>query len=316
MSIIEQQEKITLHPKPGFVVKTRILESTNVSRISTKVFINICHDQEVPRPSVDFEPEVVFPLIIENQWEIPIIVSQEKESKDKKGFPSLVYDCCINSKCFQWCQVSKDLRSILIEWCIESVELLYSLTLEREFSLPKMLSKGELSNTEISKNELSGAGLKDRLEALQKNETLGLIQELGSDTEESSELPDLMNINGKPVPSKSLIQEIDSRDTIMPSHNKNNTIEDQAKEIKYSVLFNKVYNSDYNVAIVFECDLPIHSKHFDITYTSLKSSIVIKSHIKGYRFASGDSLEIPVSRDIQVRNTRCFSCKRCLYIFI
>lgn len=144
-----------------------------MSRISTKVFINVCHDPEVPRPSVDFEPEMVFPLIIENQWEIPIIVSQEKESKDKKGFPSLVYDCCINSKCFQWCQVSKDLRSILIEWCIESVELLYSFTLEREFSLPKMLSKGELCNTEIAKDELSGARLKNRLEALQKNEPLG-----------------------------------------------------------------------------------------------------------------------------------------------
>ncbi|RCK66087.1 Protein interacting with Hsp90 1 [Candida viswanathii] len=311
MSIIEQQEKVTLHPKPGFVVKTKILESKDLSRISTKVFINVCHSPEVPRPDTDFEPEVVFPLIIENKWEIPIIVSLEKTSKDKKGFPSLVYDCCINSKCFQWCQVSKDLRSILIEWCIESVELLYSLTLEREYSMPKMLSKGELSETEITKDELSGAGLKNRLEELQKNETLGLLQELESDNDESAELPDLMNISGRQAPKKTLIQEISDPTPETPKKGKS-----EVKELAYSVLFSKVYDPRFNLAVVVNFNHRIRPNDFEVTYSSQKSSVIITTHLQGYRFASGDSLEIPVSPDVQVASTRCFSTTNGLYIFL
>ncbi|KAG5420894.1 hypothetical protein I9W82_002775 [Candida metapsilosis] len=208
--MIEEQDKIKLDPKPGFVIKTKILESKETSQISTKAFINVCHDPQVPRPSDEFEPEVVFPLIIENQWEIPIVLSSVKESKDKKGFPSLVYDCCINDACFRWCQISKDLRLILIEWCIESIELINSVTLERDYSVPKMLSKGELTRTELTKEELSDLGFK-KLHDLQQDETLGLVEELklGSDEEQEEEnLPSLFNIGGESAAKKPMIEEL------------------------------------------------------------------------------------------------------------
>ncbi|CAI5756295.1 unnamed protein product [Candida verbasci] len=122
-------------PTPGFVVKTRT---------DCKVFINICHSPNVPKPE-DFNPETSFNLIIENKWQIPIVVSEEKSTFDKKGIPSLAYDCCINSECFKWIQSNQDLKQILIEWSIESIELTYKLQLDRSYSIPKMLSKGELS---------------------------------------------------------------------------------------------------------------------------------------------------------------------------
>ncbi|PIS50657.1 hypothetical protein CJI97_004182 [Candidozyma auris] len=204
---MESPKTIQLDPTGGFVVKTRVLEGDAKHPLSTKVFINVCHDEKVPKPPGEFVPEKVFPLIVKNEWEIPLIVSLEKRDKDKKGVPSLVYDCCINSECFRWVQVNNDLRLILIEWCIESVELMYNMVLDRTYSFPKMLSKGELSKTEVSEEELKG-GLQKKLQELKKNEVLGLLEELEPQPVEGGELPDLMNIEGKK--RKPLIEEIDS----------------------------------------------------------------------------------------------------------
>lgn len=195
---------VVLDPTPGFVVKTRILEARSAMHtLSTKVFINICHDSAAPRPPTDFDPAVVFPLIIKNEWEIPLVVSNEKQNVDKKGVAAFVYDCCVNLVCFQWCQVNADLRAILIEWCIESVELLYEVVLEREYLIPKMLAKGELSQTEVKNDDLQ-----KRLQELKNNETLGVLEELRpEDDDNDASLADLRNIHNRPV-SRPIIEEI------------------------------------------------------------------------------------------------------------
>lgn len=195
---------VTLHPAPGFVVKSKIVDGSGIHVYLTKVFINICHDSNVPKPKVDFDPAVVFPLIVENQWEIPIVVSPEKSEKDKKGVPAFVYDCCMNPECFSWIQVNSDLKLIAVEWCIEAIELMHGIVLEREYTEPKMLSKGKLSETEITKEDME-LGLHKRMQELQNNETLGLIEELSVE-EDTTDLPDLMDIGGKRL--KPLIEEI------------------------------------------------------------------------------------------------------------
>ncbi|CAH2353205.1 protein interacting with Hsp90 1 [[Candida] railenensis] len=228
--IVESADIVTLNPKEGFVVKTKIIDATDYNKynISTKVFINLCHDPLVPKPPQDFDPTVVFPLIINNQWEIPIITSREKESKDKKGQPSLVYDCCINSTCFRWCQINADLRSILIEWCIEAVEIMYSVVLEREYSIPKMLSKGELTKTEILKSELEGS-IQKKMDHI-ADETMGLLEEMReneeNDVDLNEELPDIMNVGGGK--KKSLIQEID--DTVISDVKKKSKVSNKSEK--------------------------------------------------------------------------------------
>lgn len=204
MALFELSESVFLDPTPGFVVKSRVLEGKGEHTYSTKVFINICHDSQVPKPRGEFDPQVVFPLIVKNEWEIPLLVLPEKKASDKKGVPSFVYDCCINSECFQWIQVNVDLRLILIEWCIESVELMHVLSLDREYAVPKMLAKGELSKTEISKEELK-TGFQKKLQDLKENEALAMCGESEEEIEET-ELPDLMDIGSKR--GKPLIQEI------------------------------------------------------------------------------------------------------------
>jgi hypothetical protein len=194
--LVEKKDIVALEPREGFVVKTRVVDCANhdAHPIATKVFINVCHAEQVPAP-VEFDPAVVFPLIINNQWEIPIITLCEKRSTDKKGQPLLVYDCCINSRCMRWCQLNADLRSILIEWCLEAVEMTYEVVLEREYTVPKMLAKGELTRTEMLRSELE-ASVEKKLHHVADGRA-AVIELL--DEGEAEPLPDIMNVEGRKV---------------------------------------------------------------------------------------------------------------------
>lgn len=206
-AIFEHSSPVKLLPKPGFVVKTKVVEGRGTHSYGRKVFINICHDGQVPKPPGDYDLEEIFARIMKNEWEIPIVVSLEKTESDKKGVPSLVYDCCINSDTFVWVHLNNDLRLILIEWAIESVETMHDLVLEREYTIPKMLSKGKLSETEITQNDLTGE-LQERLGELRQNGVASLIEQLMPDdeNEDKGPLPDIMNIGRT---SKPLIKEIE-----------------------------------------------------------------------------------------------------------
>lgn len=334
-SIVEQSESITLNPTGGFVVKTKIISANDpiAHTLSTKVFINICHDVQVPKPAQDFDPPVTFPLIIDNQWEIPLIVSREKHTKDKKGIPSFVYDCCINTVCFQWCQINSDLRSILVEWCIESIELLFDIVLEREYSIPKMLSKGELSQTKILKNELDESGFQKRLQSLKKNETLGLIEELKGDAtddmdidEGTGKLPDLMNISGKDdgTPSKPLIQEINDMHIDVNKKNTrdsgqkkpedhNQPIENESKispakeKLNYSITFKKL-SKEYQLLVKFECHSLCSSASIHLSYVKERHAIVLNNSDPHYCFEkpSQVTLDIPLPNDLTFQESHSF----------
>ena len=355
--ITEQSESIQLNPIAGFVIKTKIISAndTLAHALSTKVFINVCHDTQVPKPAQDFDPSVIFPLIIENQWEIPLIVSREKHTKDKKGQPSFVYDCCINTLCFQWCQVNSDLRSILIEWCIESIELLFDVILEREYSIPKMLSKGELSQTNILKNELDESGFQKKLQSLKKNETLGLIEELKDrdqddmdQDEDMGPLPDLMNINAKDtgMSSKPLIQEIsdmqidvDKKKPIAPnkesktqSTNKRDLIKDETasspaikEKLNYSIIFKKL-SERHQLLVKFECTNLKSSTSIELSYLSSSHALVLNNSDAQYYFNKSltklkmDTLDIPLPQDVSIEEGHVFNSfyvkqEHSLYIF-
>ena len=251
---------ITLDPKPGFVIKSRVLEAQNYLKHSsgTKVFINVCHDNQVPKPPQEFDPAIVSPLIIQNEWEIPIIVSEEKQTTDKKGIPSFVYDCCINLLCFQWCQVNSELRQILNEWCLESVELLYEVTLDREYSIPKMLSKGELSLTIVESLEMSDNGFQKKLQQLKQNDTLGLIEELKPDEPQDDEdLPDLMNINREQKAGKKpLIQEIEEMSIQLEKTSQKPVIKSksQLSTVTFAVSFQNISDKKYHLLVKLTTD--------------------------------------------------------------
>lgn len=265
----EISESIKLNPKPGYVIKTRLLKSPSM-QVGTKVFLNVCQDEQVPTPEQEFEPSIVFPLIVDNKWEIPIIVSREKVVKDKKGQESLCYDCCINDVCLRWCTINTDLKSILNEWCLEAVELLYSCVLDREYSIPKMLSKGELSETVIKKNELTDTGLQKTINDMKNNESLALIEELKDVPMEHSDQEEIDIFNRGPPSTKGpLIEELDDKPSIIPVK-----IDHKPTEIKYSVSFQKV-KSPFSLLVVFDSNLKY--EHLKLEYEPTQLIITSKS---------------------------------------
>lgn len=237
---------LTLIPQPSFVIKTKIEQQNGKRKALTKVFINVCSNPQVPLPPTtytdnkdkneEFSPEIVYPLIMNNKWEIPIITSDEREDTDKKGALLYVYDCFINDKCMTWIHVYTDLKDILVEWCLESVELRFGISLDRDaIKFPKMTYKGidkKLVNLQVLKTDLDSRNFqkqKQELERIVKNEehllvvdaVKGKSEKLGIDQDDSIEdessstvtiFPrdrDITN-NGKP-----LIQEI--KTTTVPS---------------------------------------------------------------------------------------------------
>lgn len=303
---------VYLDPTPGFVIKTRVVQGKHP--FSTKVFINVCHDPEVPRPSVDFSPEVVFPLIVRNEWEIPLIVSLEKETSDKKGVPSLVYDCCINPECFQWVQVNADLRLILIEWCLELVEMMHEMVLEREFTVPKMLSKGELSKTEISTEELR-TGFQKKLHDLKQDEMLGLLEELEPE-QDDEELPDLMDI-GK-VRQKPLIQEISAMtiseriEEVKPTRDAMDTLEPSMSPTPY-VYSITPQTRDSSFFVKFESAQI--TQGLRLSYNQENQTAVLTNTDPSRSLGESNKLEIPLPKNTKPSRSFSVPKEQALYVF-
>lgn len=307
-------QSIKLNPSPGYVIKTRIVgrESEKYS-VGTKVFVNICYDNQVPKPEQEFDPSVVFALIVDNKWEIPIIVSKEKEVKDKLGSASLAYDCCINDTCFRWCNINGDLRSILNEWCIEAIELLYGLVLDRQYSIPKMLCKGELSQTEIKQNELHESGFQKQLHDLKQNEVLGLVNELDSpqDQSEPEGAIDVFNINKQPNDKKPLIQEIDT--PISKPISTTSPVSSKPQQIMYNVNFKKL-EGKHSFMVKFETD-----KNLDLDLQLDNLDLIITSNTPNTIFSSNNQVKIPLPHNLKFTPELLTSFQvpneSCIYIF-
>lgn len=154
---------VNLKPIPDFVVKSKLISTEGRPshllklKANTKTFINICHHDEVPKPDIEFTSSVVYPLIMNNQWEVPIVTSSVREDTDKKGAMCYVWDCCINTDCMGWISEDLQLREIVIEWCLESCELSDVVGISREhIAFPKMKKKGEaIPALEIHSSELT-----------------------------------------------------------------------------------------------------------------------------------------------------------------
>ncbi|QLQ80969.1 hypothetical protein HG537_0E03240 [Torulaspora globosa] len=214
---------VTLEPKPGFVVKSRFITTEGRPKHllklqnGSKVFINICHDERVPKPDIDFDAIVVYPLVMNNQWEIPIITSPVREDRDKRGALCYVWDCCINSVCMGWVNEDLQLREILVEWCLESCEISDVVGICRDhIAFPKMKKKGDsIPHLEVRANELTSDYRKEIAEMAEKDDNspsriLELRRSLLEEPDSVStdeELPPLMPVGRS---SKPLIEEIDN----------------------------------------------------------------------------------------------------------
>ncbi|CAH01510.1 Pih1p [Kluyveromyces lactis] len=274
---------IRISPEPCFVVKSKVINPGTTSLSSNaKIFINICHNDQIPLPEIDFNPAIVYPLIINNQWEIPIVTSSIREDVDKKGNVCYVSDCCINTKCVSWIQHDLQLREIVVEWCLESCELRAELEISRDnISFPKLKKKGDtIPELEILREDLTEnyeETINDLVNREQK-EPVSIIEKrrdfLAEDEPSTGELPPLIPID-QSSRRKPLIEEIE--DLSLHETKKPKVEEIQKKSISYELSMGKPKDtSEFLLKIEVTSELN-SSLDYNIKYDAKSNKLIIKN---------------------------------------
>ena len=105
--------KALIHPKAGFVVKTR--KTGKADHTGAKVFINIVSSEKLQ------EPEAT-PCDGGSRWALPHLLGPPRMERDKKDATVSTFDCCFHPAAVQRANASKPFRDLLAQTAIESVE--------------------------------------------------------------------------------------------------------------------------------------------------------------------------------------------------
>lgn len=192
-------EEVTLNPKPGFVIKTVIASG---KRQGAKIFINLCVDDQVPEPNVQSYDDV--PVSPED-FVVPIVLSQERETIDKAGRKSLVRDCCVNPRVVDNSLKNARFRLMVIGTCLELVGNSSDEVLSQEFSLPKMQFKESLEKTVIRRQDLEPQGTSVSGVTSQLDELAGQVLK----EKNTSQSDEKIDNSQSALKNKSLIQVVD-----------------------------------------------------------------------------------------------------------
>lgn len=147
---VKAKELKEIVPKPWFVIKTHFVNDQK------KLFVNVCVSKDVPAPPKVSKEELAQTLAgIDTGFRVPMSLapfgnnsSQAKNmfktDKDKRGVECCVIDTCVNSSLIDLFG-SAELLGFLCELVLSWVEQRTGKLLSREYTLPKMKQKGELS---------------------------------------------------------------------------------------------------------------------------------------------------------------------------
>lgn len=193
---------VQLNPTPGYVVKTLLVSAAKnpKRRQGLKVFINMCSDQHLPEPR-EKNPEAIVAMAEQGlNWDFQVVVSEEKEDVDKAGRKCSVWDCIMHPWFLVQSIHNPMLNVLVIETCLELVEAKAGVDLSREYTLPKMLSKGELARPVLQGSEIAGS-----------DDLTGGFDDLAKQIASQEELrADKQDITQEIRPVKPLIEEISS----------------------------------------------------------------------------------------------------------
>ncbi|KAJ3341819.1 PIH1 domain-containing protein 1 [Gonapodya sp. JEL0774] len=139
-------EKYEIVPKPAFVVKTHLAEKTEEYPADLKLFINLCHHASLPAPTPLSDDEFETALAQEDTDKLKVAMSlnEARGEVDKASRPCLVLDACVHTSHIASCERNPDYRHFLIECVLGMVETRNKWKVARDYSLPKLRSKGPL----------------------------------------------------------------------------------------------------------------------------------------------------------------------------
>ena len=134
---------VFINPKPGYVLKSKNLATGN------KVFVNICSDDNIAKPSSKAERVAGSQGL---QWSIPYSQSQPREDVDKGGDKCMVYDVIFHHDTLYLAGKDLRLRELVHGTALDALEGAFQVKCDRSnLKFPKMKFKGVFRPTVIRK---------------------------------------------------------------------------------------------------------------------------------------------------------------------
>ena len=141
-----------LTPKPGYVIKTRVVSSLEVddneAEAFSKVFVNVCAEENIgdASTSAPASPEGRIP------WALPYSTSKPRRDVDKAGGMCMVYDVLFHPNVIAKAEASFAFRDMVNATALEGIEKAFGLKLDRKrLRFPKLKFKGSVHTTVIRK---------------------------------------------------------------------------------------------------------------------------------------------------------------------
>lgn len=119
---------ITITPTPGICLKTK-------TDGGDKVFINVCHSENVPDPRDLTDDELLKVLESEDpsQYRIPMSIGEPHAEMDKGGAGCTAYDVVVNPKFMMKMEKSELFRTFFLTIMCEGIEQKYDILLKRDW---------------------------------------------------------------------------------------------------------------------------------------------------------------------------------------
>lgn len=316
---ITDNSAISITPEPIFVIKSKL-----VSAPQCKLFINVCHSPDVPAPATPFDPSATYSAIMNNAWEIPIVTSPGREDTDKKGETCMVFDCIINSSLMPVVTAVNNfqLKEILVEWCVESVEVRENVMVQRDvIKFPKMKFKGDV----LPVLEIRGDAAGENETPTDENSAAGFLQ-MRRDLVDNERMDDEENGLKTLFPqseatgqaSRPLIEEI--AEPVRPA--RQTTAQPSRGKVNFNVVMRrpKVADTEYKLCIEIDSELD-SSLDLQLTYDAAANTLHLKN-LNTLEFEEKE-LQLPLPDVVRERASTISSFKtyfikreRKLYIFI
>lgn len=132
LNLSKQQEELPkpIKPSTGLCVKTKHEDGR-------KVFINLCHSPELPKPADITEKELSDILLSEEPslYRVPLSLGEPHEEKAKDGTDCTCYDVIVNTEYFKSVQKNEFFKAFLISVCVEGIEDKYNVKLNRDIQV-------------------------------------------------------------------------------------------------------------------------------------------------------------------------------------
>ncbi|KAG7087489.1 hypothetical protein E1B28_013451 [Marasmius oreades] len=168
---------VILKPIPGFCIKSSTVQPAVYKPSSSqqpltslepgnapvpipvgfKLFINIAWDQNVPPPPKASEEAIKRAISGDSQsmstdddYFVPVVVSDGRIDTDRAGRPSLVFDCVFHKSVKTRTLVDHDFKVFIVELALQRIEAQTGLVLSRELGTPNIASKGKLEPRSVS----------------------------------------------------------------------------------------------------------------------------------------------------------------------